>query len=440
MESPAVSNQNGTFPGWTTDELNEVLYHWDNTSFPIHEYKSTIIKNDESIGGGDIAPVDTNEETISTIPSYLNITIDEDDIHIVEFYAPWCPHCQHFKPAYIQLAKEVTERIINANIYFHSVSCTLNEDTCISYDIQGYPTFLGYRGGGRHKVQNVEAVDDDNNIISFPTLVGSTLLRGIQLNLGYDLNENIDLIATMMKFDLASIPRNYSKPESKFSNSEDQRKWDAEKVERSKEVAEEKLMLLEAEVSKNQIYHDAILSFTYILQNGIGKLSSNNDVAALREFLRLVDWATPLSWPSRKTLVKDLIDHFESQVIQGKTHLNNLVERHFNDKENSQMLWGHIDNEESQRRKWQKRRSSKHIHSYNNGIDKKKWTQACSRGPTSQGFTCGLWELLHIVTIGSGMIQNQLYGFHHGYFISQRDVSGKALLVFKCEMLYKIYA
>ena len=86
----------------------------------------------------------------------MDISINGDDVHIIEFYAPWCPHCQHFKPVYVELAREVAKRSISVNVFFHSVSCTLNQDTCATYEIEGYPTFLGYRGdGGKDGLDNI---------------------------------------------------------------------------------------------------------------------------------------------------------------------------------------------------------------------------------------------------------------------------------------------
>lgn len=39
---------------------------------------------------------------------YLNLT--SDVAHVVEFYAPWCPHCQNYKWRYMELAAEVLRR------------------------------------------------------------------------------------------------------------------------------------------------------------------------------------------------------------------------------------------------------------------------------------------------------------------------------------------
>ncbi len=39
---------------------------------------------------------------------FLNLS--NDVAHVVEFYAPWCPHCQHFKWEYIEIAAETKRR------------------------------------------------------------------------------------------------------------------------------------------------------------------------------------------------------------------------------------------------------------------------------------------------------------------------------------------
>ena len=64
---------------------------------------------------------------------------------VVEFYAPWCPHCQHFKPKYIKLAKAVTAK--HPDIEFHAVSCTAHTQLCREQNVNGYPTLKLFREG-----------------------------------------------------------------------------------------------------------------------------------------------------------------------------------------------------------------------------------------------------------------------------------------------------
>lgn len=46
---------------------------------------------------------------------YLNLT--SDTAHVVEFYAPWCPHCQNYKWRYMELAAEVLRRSITPGMF-----------------------------------------------------------------------------------------------------------------------------------------------------------------------------------------------------------------------------------------------------------------------------------------------------------------------------------
>lgn len=384
--------------GWTREELDETLYQRDNVTSVIEFRYSSSTNRKIALPP---AKIDTTEPEAPTFTSaYLNIPISGDDVHIVEFYAPWCPHCQSFAPIYIQIAQEVTKRSIGVNVFFHAVSCTLNSDTCATYDIQGYPTILGYRG-------KAEASDDE----VFSDFIGNTTLRGTQLNLENNLNTNIEVIAATMKFDVSSMERKYTDPESKYSNSADQRNYEQRKVQRGLDVAAEKTAFLEYDATKNDIYHDAILSLAYILQHGIysqasGKaLKNESQKAALHDFLKLVDWATPASWEVRKSFVSGLLENFDTQVSQGKGDLHAFVERNYppTQKESSNkndtrdlLPWGFIDAKEMKSYNVVKRRhglgqdSPLQLRHYQeiSPANPKKWTSACNHGPSSSGFTC----------------------------------------------------
>ena len=58
---------------------------------PLKEYKSRVPPRDDGVEIPDRPDFLYN-------PSYPYP-------RLVEFYAPWCPHCQHFKDTYIQFAK-----------------------------------------------------------------------------------------------------------------------------------------------------------------------------------------------------------------------------------------------------------------------------------------------------------------------------------------------
>jgi len=63
------------------------------------------------------------------------------DISMVVFYAPWCPHCQHFVDPFSQFANRNQDR----NITFRAVNCERLNDICRSNShVKGYPSLVAY--------------------------------------------------------------------------------------------------------------------------------------------------------------------------------------------------------------------------------------------------------------------------------------------------------
>ncbi|OQR86679.1 sulfhydryl oxidase [Achlya hypogyna] len=55
---------------------------------------------------------------------------------VVDFYAPWCPHCRHFAPHYEAVADHYGE---STAVHFGAIDCTKYGPICNRYDILGYP-------------------------------------------------------------------------------------------------------------------------------------------------------------------------------------------------------------------------------------------------------------------------------------------------------------
>mmetsp|Transcript_45138 Transcript_45138/g.98117 ORF Transcript_45138/g.98117 Transcript_45138/m.98117 type:complete len:509 (+) Transcript_45138:80-1606(+) len=64
---------------------------------------------------------------------------------LIEFFAPWCPHCQHFAPEFEQLAGIIRKSGTGSSqprILAASVDCVRYGDMCRSWGVTGYPTML----------------------------------------------------------------------------------------------------------------------------------------------------------------------------------------------------------------------------------------------------------------------------------------------------------
>lgn len=69
--------------------------------------------------------------------------VNEQPLSLVEFYAPWCGHCQALAPNYESAAKELDGN----NIKLAKVDCTQEETLCSDQGISGFPTLKVFRNG-----------------------------------------------------------------------------------------------------------------------------------------------------------------------------------------------------------------------------------------------------------------------------------------------------
>ena len=56
---------------------------------------------------------------------------------LVEFYAPWCPHCQHFAPSYERVAEHF---VGDQRVRVTAVDCVAHSDLCKQNKVHSYPT------------------------------------------------------------------------------------------------------------------------------------------------------------------------------------------------------------------------------------------------------------------------------------------------------------
>jgi translation initiation factor 2 beta subunit (eIF-2beta)/eIF-5 len=128
--------------------------------------------------------------------------------------------------------------------------------------------------------------------------------------------------------------------------------------------------------SKQQIYNDAYLSFDFNLRNEIFTSSDgplhNSTQNALREWLELLQRTVPVGWSQVQTVVREILLNFDT-AVRSDTNFTKILDQ-------------------------ASEKSSPHISS--TGTSSRKWSSACTRGVAAMGYTCGLWELFHIMTVG----------------------------------------
>ena len=404
-----------------------MLFQWDETADPVMEYhymkkewktpEAAISANGEKptktlapatakeqqhLRGGEDRDtgyrtvVDLNKEAPpdeEPIPLHLNT---QSAVHVVEFYQPWCGHCRVEKPHYIQVARELTRRSIAIPVEFHAVSCQLYREICRAYDLAGFPFIYGWGIGMDIEEKGIELNAPGTTVTAdrFAQALGLTLAL-----------EQKDL-----------TPSNTTTPEQAQT--------------KATESALAKRKRLEYKSTLNDRYHNAAVSLAFVLKTAVFVKHSNyiedNRALALNEFLQLVYWATPQSWSVRTGLVDQVLgklgDIFETG---GPRAMSSIVEHHQSLVSQEGDLWGDVERKHDM---GDTMGLGVDVPHHNKPVDdsfraNNRWTQACTYDERGMGFTCGLWDLIHIITIGTSIPAHRTFAFRSGYIVEPKQIA-----------------
>lgn len=251
------------------------------------------------------------------------------------------------------------------------MSCTKYQYICDTYHVMGYPSVQGFPQD------------------YLPTQDGIILNKGRAHPSATYISEQLGFQLSMGNFPGDS----FEKKEVTFVTKEaehDHYKKQKEQIQKS--IQNKKTQYEETSVYDDiqDVYLDSYKSFAFAMRTSI--YTSNHDslpterVEALYEFLNLLEWATPNDWIGL-SLVRELQSNFDT-IILGKADLLDL-----------------LDEYETQHGE--------------DGLS--MWGIQCNHGHEGYGYTCGLWTLFHMITIGA---EKNLYdGLRLGKIISHQDIS-----------------
>jgi len=109
-------------------------------------------------------PAESHENNVRIVVAnnFEEVILDKTKDVLIEFYAPWCGHCQHLTPIYESVATRLKE---NSNLVIAKMDATANEVESVL--IEGFPTIRFYPSNNKDSPLDYEGERTERAFVSF---------------------------------------------------------------------------------------------------------------------------------------------------------------------------------------------------------------------------------------------------------------------------------
>ena len=93
-----------------------------------------------------------NDNLLILTDKNAQLSILNHECIFIFFYAPWCGHCQKFKPIFEETVKNAKEMNLSCN--FAVVNSIKNEEISKQFEVEGFPTLILITKGEKFIYEN----------------------------------------------------------------------------------------------------------------------------------------------------------------------------------------------------------------------------------------------------------------------------------------------
>lgn len=113
-------------------------------------------EEDEEEGGSVLKKAVSEKDVVILGSDNFTSFVQANNYVMVEFYAPWCGHCQELTPEWAAAATALKED----NVPVAKVDATAHQEIAAKYDVTGYPTLFFFVDGVHRSYSGTRTKDD----------------------------------------------------------------------------------------------------------------------------------------------------------------------------------------------------------------------------------------------------------------------------------------